>query len=237
MVPCSVVELRQYTLHPGQRDTLVELFEREFIDVQEAARIHVLGQFEDLERPDRFVWFRGFRDMASRRESLEAFYGGAVWRTHREAANATMIDSDDVLLLRPVHPGGGFPRHSAAHGRRSDTSRVLVRIFHRATGPDDLPTFFRERVVPVLEGTGAPPIAWLQTEHAANDFPRLPVREEADVLVCVSVLPDEAALSRHLALLAADLHWAEDVGPALRTRLGSDPELRILRPTRRSALW
>ncbi|MEU0397925.1 hypothetical protein ABZ208_35265 [Streptomyces sp. NPDC006208] len=38
--------------------------------------------------------------MTRRRRSLEAFYTGPVWRKHRDAANATMIDSDDVLLLR-----------------------------------------------------------------------------------------------------------------------------------------
>ena len=30
----GVFELRQYTLRPGQRDRLVELFEREFVEPQ-----------------------------------------------------------------------------------------------------------------------------------------------------------------------------------------------------------
>ena len=33
---CPVVELRQYTLHPGQRDVLIDLFDREFVESQEA---------------------------------------------------------------------------------------------------------------------------------------------------------------------------------------------------------
>ena len=237
MVPCSVVELRQYTLHPGRRGELIRLFEREFIEPQEAARIRVLGQFEDLERPERFVWFRGFQDMAGRRESLSAFYDGPVWRTHRDAANATMVDSDDVLLLRPLHPVDGFPRRARGASGEPGSSRVLVRIFHRAPGADDLARFFGERVRPVLEGTGASPMAWLETEGAVNDFPRLPVLADADVLVCISVLRDEGALRRHLALLAADLHWADDVGPALRSRLSAEPEQLVLRPTPRSSLW
>ena len=28
---CPIVELRQYTLHPGKRNVLIELFEREVI--------------------------------------------------------------------------------------------------------------------------------------------------------------------------------------------------------------
>ena len=99
---CPVVELRQYTLRHGQRDVLIELFDREFIESQEAVGMELIGQFRDLDRPERFVWMRGFPDMQRRREALEAFYGGPVWKTHAAAANATMVDVDDVLLLRPI---------------------------------------------------------------------------------------------------------------------------------------
>ena len=236
-MPCSVVELRQYTLHPGRRNELVSLFERAFIEPQEAAGIRVLGQFEDLDRPERFVWFRGFPDMASRRAGLTAFYEGPVWRAHRDAANATMVDSDDVLLLRPVFPVGGFPRRGREAVAIQETSRLLVRILHRAAGAADLVDFCKDHVGPVLKGTGAPVLAWLESEHAANDFPRLPVRESADVVVCISALADEGALRRHLAFLAADLAWAEEVVPALRRRIAGDPEQLVLRATPRSALW
>ena len=62
----------------------------------------MLGQFRDLDDADRFVWLRGFESMAARPAALGAFYDGPVWKAHREAANATMIDSDDVLLLQPA---------------------------------------------------------------------------------------------------------------------------------------
>ena len=94
---CPVVELRQYTLHPGKRNVLIDLFDREFVEPQEALGMKVIGQFRDLERPDRFVWLRGFSDMPSRKQALTDFYGGPVWKANREAANATMIDSDNVL--------------------------------------------------------------------------------------------------------------------------------------------
>src|SRR5258707_3146424 len=104
-----VVELRQYTLHPGSRDHLIGLFERELIESQEAAGMAVLGQFRDMDDPDRFVWLRGFSDMPARAGALRRFYGGPVWRAHRDEPNATMIDSDNALLLRPVEPRLGFP--------------------------------------------------------------------------------------------------------------------------------
>src|SRR5258705_1797913 len=111
---CPVVELRQYTLVPGARETLIELFEREFTETQEATGMTVIGQFRDLNNPDRFVWLRGFSDMDARAAQLQTFYSGPVWKTHRDAANATMIDSDNVLLLRPASPTSGFQLEHAS---------------------------------------------------------------------------------------------------------------------------
>src|SRR4029453_8611733 len=96
---CAVIELRQYTLQPGQRETLVDLFERHFIESQEDAGMTLVGQFRDRGRDDRFVWIRGFPNMQLRHQALERFYGGPVWAAHRTAANNTMLDTDDVLLL------------------------------------------------------------------------------------------------------------------------------------------
>src|SRR5207244_10975876 len=90
-LPSRVVELRQYTLHPGRRDELIALFEREFVETQEAAGMAVLGTFRDLDDEDRFVWLRGFGDMASRPAALAAFYGGPACEQARQAATAMMM--------------------------------------------------------------------------------------------------------------------------------------------------
>ena len=77
-----VVELRQYTLRPGQRDVLINLFDRELVESQEAAGMAIVGQFRDLDDPDRFVWIRGFASMPARARALASFYGGPVWKAH-----------------------------------------------------------------------------------------------------------------------------------------------------------
>ena len=46
-----IVELRQYTVFPGKREVLIDLFEREFIETQEAVGMKVIGQFRDLDKP------------------------------------------------------------------------------------------------------------------------------------------------------------------------------------------
>src|SRR5216684_1866214 len=121
---CPIIELRQYTLHPGKRHVLIDLFDREFIEPQEALGMKIIGQFRDVDDRNRFVWLRGFRDMASRAQALQDFYGGPVWKAHREAANATMVDSDNVLLLRPAAPASGF---SLENEQRSRTGPNEIR--------------------------------------------------------------------------------------------------------------
>src|SRR5438094_9902566 len=139
---CPVVELRQYTLHPGKRDVLIELFDHEFIEPQEALGITVIGQFRDVDDPDRFVWLRGFRDMVSRAKALQDFYRGPVWKTHRESANATMIDTDNVLLLRPALPTSGFSLENlkrppvGSHGVPASLVVTTIYYFGRAVPPD-----------------------------------------------------------------------------------------------------
>src|SRR5258708_31196535 len=75
---CSVLELRQYTLVPGKRDVLIELFERAFIEGQEAVGMRVVGQFRDLDRADRLVLLPGFDGNPAPPGALEAFYGDAI---------------------------------------------------------------------------------------------------------------------------------------------------------------
>src|SRR6266478_8831760 len=73
---CSIVELRQYTLHPGQRDVLIDLFDREFVESQEALGMKIIGQFRNLDNPNRFVWLRGFETCLCARRRSRTFMVG-----------------------------------------------------------------------------------------------------------------------------------------------------------------
>jgi NIPSNAP len=184
--PPQVIELRQYTLHPGRREALIALFEREFIETQQAAGLQVLGIFRDAERDDRFVWLRGFADMATRAQGLAAFYGGPVWRQHRDAANATMIDSDDVLLLRPLT---ALPPPGEGAGRWF----ITVCLLPRAPG------------AALLDTLRASADCWLETETTPNNFPRLPVREGVHALVALTREPPSLPPALQAALSAPPL--------------------------------
>ncbi|SER07353.1 NIPSNAP family protein [Microlunatus flavus] len=233
----DVIELRQYTLHRGQRDVLVELFDSEFVEPQEAAGIRVLGQFRDLDDDDRFVWFRGFEGMASRGPALAAFYGGPVWRSHRDKANATMVDSDDVLLLRPVRGSSGWcgpPASTFSQAGEPCAPPLLVASIFNIAGSASASRclrFLTEVVEPLEAAAGVTTVALLETEPRQNNFPALPVREGETVLVRVARYPDVAVHRRLRRALRHAPGWH-----AFTTCLQGEPDERRLAPTEGSAL-
>jgi quinol monooxygenase YgiN len=238
---CPIVELRQYTLHPGMRDTLIELFDREFVESQEASGMKVIGQFRDMNNPDRFVWLRGFRDMPSRAEALKSFYSGPVWKAHGKAANATMIDSDSVLLLRPARPTSGFSLENSerpAPGTSEISKGLIVATIYYFSAPADADfvDIFERSMKPVLTDSGASILAYFMTESSANTYPALPVREGEHVFVWFSRFRDETAYEDHAAALARSPRWRSVVSEKLAPRLKGPPEVLKLSPTARSQL-
>jgi NIPSNAP protein len=238
---CPIVELRQYSLHPGKRDVLIDLFEREFVESQEALGMKVIGQFRDLDNPNRFVWLRGFRDMPSRAQALKDFYGGPVWKAHREVANTTMIDSDNVLLLHPATPTSGFSLANRERPRPDSNetrSELIVATIYYFDAPVDagFVQFFEKTVKPAVIGSGATVLAYFVTEHSENTFPALPVREGENVFVWFARFNDPAAYERHIAALTQSPHWRDENSKELARRFKRAPEILKLSPTTRSLL-
>ncbi len=233
---CAVLELRQYAMKPGGRDALIALFEDRFVESQEQLGMRIVGTFRDPARPDRFVWLRGFADMESRRAALETFYTGPVWKENREAANATMEDVSDVLLLRPAGAGAlVLPATRAARGEAPRPARVVVATIHHFPGPieDAFTAWFEEDAVPVLAKAGTRVLGRFVTEPAPNTFPRLPVREGENVFVWFAAYADRTAAT---APLEAVPGWRDRIAPRLLGATKGAPERIVLEPTPRSLL-
>jgi quinol monooxygenase YgiN len=235
-----IVELRQYTLHTGKRDALIELFDREFVETQEAVGIQVIGQFRNLDDADQFVWLRGFNDMEARAESLNAFYSGPVWKAHRDTANTTMIDSDNVLLLRLAHPNSGFTlngnRPPTGSQAKQDGFMTATVYYFDAPVDSKFIHYFEDTIKPVLMDAGASILAYFVTEDNPNTFPRLPVREAENVFVWFAGFRDEEAYELHLAALAESKTWKDEISKSLNRKLKRKPEVLRLSPTTRSRL-
>jgi hypothetical protein len=229
-----VVELRQYTLKPGARDTLVGIFEAELVESQEEVGTAVGGLFHDRDDPDRFVWVRGFASMEARKAALEAFYHGPVWKRHAAAANATMIDSDDVLLLRPTDP----PHPPAEPGPRAPVGAsvtsdewVLATVWLHEPGHGTCDWLTRDVRSDLVQALGTDVAAW-RTEPAENTFPALPVRPD-HAFVWTATFADKASYAAAMAALEHDPSW-------LRTRAELDrravtTQTLRLHPTARSS--
>jgi len=232
--PDTVIELRQYTLRGGKRDTLIAMFEESFQQPLNDVGAHVIGTFRDLDDPDRFVWMRGFHDMASRPQALSAFYDGQLWKSKKDAANATMLDSDNVLLLRPVSAGDGFQTSPKESGKNQIIGANIYYLSNVDTQAFE--AFFDRSVRPRIEELGVKPIACFVSEEASNNFPRLPVREHDRVFVWFARWQDAAAESAFAARFAALSGWRDSAPEAIFPALMRKPERLRLVPTARSEL-
>ncbi len=233
-----IVELRRYTLHPGRRDDLISLFDTHFLESQELCGMKIIGQFRDIDDPDAFVWLRGFDDMQARHHALTAFYDGPDWAAHRNAANDTMIDSDDVLLLRPVGRDAGFSLPHERSGRVSgEPSHAIIEAatYRLKTSAEGFLAFYNDVLSPLLRAAGNHAIATFASEHSQNTFTRLPVRLGENVVVVFSRFDSVVDQSAFRNLLYDNPAW-QAVQSRLATHLIARPTIVRLSPTARSLL-
>ncbi len=240
-----VIELRNYLIRDNMTRDFIRFFEEHFLFSQREEGMHVLGQFEVVEAPSRFVWIRGFQDMGARLRGLTGFYGGPFWQARRADANAMILDSDDVHLLRPLGPGraltGGLALEdlaSEAPGAVPPHTGLVAADFHRAKpgALDRLVELFEQRMRPALLGEGHQLLGHFVAELTPNDYPRLPVIQDPTLLLVLSAYRD----AEHLAALRAwwpnGDPWGAALGGKSRAPLATDVVTMRLRPTARSLI-
>jgi hypothetical protein len=177
--------------------------------------------------------------MNERGRMLSAFYEGPVWRAHRDAANATMIDSDNVLLLRPTH--GRLANSAVANGLDMGSfgrdALVVANIHYVDSSAIEIFTqFFEKTMSPELTNTGAHVIAAFETEPATNTFSRLPVRENETVLVWLAAFRDARHFEDHVTALRDLPDWRKQAPQDVLRQFSRKPEVLKLAPTPRSQL-
>jgi len=183
-----IVDLRDYTVAPGTRDLLVERFERLFMDAQEQLGATMLGAFRDADLPDRFVFLRACPDLPSRQRILTEYYErGAQWQANKAEVNSWLIDSDNVLFVRPI---------SELAPPASGTSSVamLQRLERRPLTPGEV-ELAAGAVTRAIAGAGGRLLATFATDPAANNYPRHPIRTGEHGLVWFATFPALAELA------------------------------------------
>lgn len=231
----TVIELRRYTIKDGRTDDFARYFETWFPEAFQQLGAIALGQFTEPGEPNKFTWMRAFHHMDARATANAAFYYGPVWKEHRSTLNDLMVDSDDVLLLRPLDAAHGVPALGAVDPVREPGGAqglVVAQIF--PIKPDATREF--ERAAPAAFGlyreAGAHDAGLLVTPDAPNNFPQLPVRTDGPYLVWLGVFDGIDTVRTRLPSVAVQVASQLAATGLLR----GEPTLLVLRPTPRSRL-
>ena len=87
-----IIEIRHYTLKPGQREAFIDFFERKNRAALRDAGMQVFGPLRDLENADKVHWMRAFNSLEEREKLKDDFYGGPVWSEEIEPVAMSMIE-------------------------------------------------------------------------------------------------------------------------------------------------
>jgi hypothetical protein len=231
----QVIEFRRYTVKDGERERFAEYFESYFPEAFQQMGAMAFGQFFERKNPVGFTWMRGFKNTDARAVINAGFYYGPLWREHAFTMNSLMVDSDNVLLLRPLNPERGvtvLPSVDPVTERKGAQGVVVAQIFAVKANSVDAFAQEAEAAFAGYRAAGAREAGVLVTLDAPNNFPQLPVRTDGPYLVWLGIVKDNQALETQFTPLAERSSKSLSATGLLR----GAPELVILDPTRRSRL-
>lgn len=236
----SVVELRQYKIMPGKLDGFIDLFEHHFIESQEDKGMRLVGQFRDRSDPNRFVWIRTFPSMDLRARALNDFYSGPIWAEHRNTANSMLEDNDNVLLLKPAWLGADFTpaqtERPAPGATPAPAATIVVTIEYLWKDPEEgYATHFHDHVA-AYAAAGVPVLGAFVPENRANNFPRLPVRQNERLFVWVTRVAKPKDCQTAMRRIASFKDGRTSLGEERSDYLERQPQILYLSPTRSSLL-
>jgi NIPSNAP protein len=231
----QVVEFRRYVTADGKLANFVKYFDAYFPEAFEQLGAMVFGQFTERGNPNHFTWLRGFHDINARPIVNAAFYYGPLWKEHRIKVNAILPDSDNVMLLRPLHPDQGITVLPAVdpvtegHGAQGI---VVAQIFAVKKGSEDAFAKQAQAAFSAYRIDGVHAAGVLVSLDVPNNFPQLPIRTDGPFLVWLGVVRDSATLDRQLAPRLAVAEQSLVASDLLR----GTPERVAMDPTPRSRL-
>src|SRR6266511_3868497 len=231
----QVIEFRRYTVKEGERERFAEYFESYFPEAFQQMGAMVFGQFFERKNPVGFTWMRGFKNTDARAIVNAGFYYGPLWREHAFTMNSLMVDSNNVLLLRPLSAERGvtvLPSVDPVTEAQGAQGIVVAQIFAVKANSVDAFAQQAEATFAGYRAAGVREAGVLVTLDVPNNFPQLPVRTDGPYLVWLGIIKDNQTLDmrfnplveRSLQLLSAT------------NLLRATPELIILDPTPRSRL-
>jgi hypothetical protein len=179
----TVLELRNYLLKPNLADTFSHYFHSKFVAPMNELGGYTLGEFKINGDNDRFVWLRGFTNMKTRVKFLNDFYvNSATWKEHGKGANEMMINWGNVYLLKPLHKNVFF---------KTGKSITVIDFYICNSTLDKVIKLFDTEYIPFLKTINIEDVSLWISEMSENDFPRLPVFQDKNLLVAISNYRDK----------------------------------------------
>jgi len=231
----QVIEFRRYTTKEGEREHFGTYFENYFPEAFQQMGAIAFGQFFERKNPVGFTWMRGFKNMDARAVVNAGFYYGPLWREHSLTMNSLMVDSTNVLLLRPLTPERGvtvLPSVDPVVEAKGAQGVIVAQIF--AVKPNSVEAFAQqaEATFASYRAAGGREAGVLVTLDVPNNFPQLPVRTDGPYLVWLGIMKDNQILDSKFSPLVERSLQSLSATNLLRAA----PELVILDPTPRSRL-
>jgi hypothetical protein len=208
----NVIELRNYVLKPGQREKFTKYFEQHFTQSQVDLGGYPLNWFKVDNAPDNFLWIRGFTGMVSRSKFLPAFYYGPVWKQYGAEANNMLSNNDNVYLLTPLTLNNGTLQTGTAINSallKGNKGIAVIDFYIANTKLDRLKAAFAKYYLPAFKTSGIENYTLWVSETQKNNFPRLPVFQDSNLLVAITFYNDEAEYHEKQKLVNAG--FSEDV--------------------------
>lgn len=205
----KVIELRNYLLRPGKRDSFIIGFEDKILDTLNVRGNYVLGQYRLKGAEDNFLWIRGFNDMPSRMNALKSFYSCKYWEEVVWIPKAYLLNYTNVNLLKPLiftdknqNRSSDFP--SDWFGKPKG---IAVVDYYYATNGwlDKLVEFIKTKYDPVIRASNVENISYWISEQAINDYVDLPAYQDKNLLVTISFYENEKAYENTIKKINATM--------------------------------
>ncbi len=244
--PLNVIEIRHYKQQEGQGQNFIDYFEEHFIVSQEDQGMAILGQLRVIGKPNETVWVRAFENMESRSSGLKGFYFGPVWAKYSPPMAQMHAGIKNAYLLKPL---GNIDELTKGH-RAQDIAATLasgtisavtgvVAIDFYYTKPGELGNFtkfFEERLKPAITKQGHEILGHFVSELATNDVPQLPVVQDENLLVVISMYASQEKYQQKKDEFYASEAWVSELHDAAQAMLGREVETLLLQPSLRSPL-
>jgi quinol monooxygenase YgiN len=146
--------------------------------------------------------------MSSRSKFLPAFYYGPVWKECREEANDMLANNDNVYLLKPLTSQNGMLKTGKpikSEQLKMVKGIAVIDFYIANTKLDKLIALFSENYIHVLKDIGFENYTLWVSELIENDFPKLPVFQDKNLLVAFSFYANEKEYQAKQKLVEAVL--------------------------------